>query len=208
MLAGLERLVPIRWRAAALLPAAALTVHQLRYGLAYGGNASRELAAQGHAYLAALAPPIALLVATAAGVFVARFARAWRAGEGPGEQARSFVSLWAAISVSLTLIFVAQELLEGLLASGHPAGLTGVFGGGGWLAVPLAGLAGALVALLLRGARAAIRWASARRATGLRNGHPSRRPSRPAAVFPARLSPLATGSAGRAPPAHFSPPAF
>ena len=36
---------------AALVPAAALVVHQLRYVLAYGSGAGIELARQGHSYL-------------------------------------------------------------------------------------------------------------------------------------------------------------
>jgi hypothetical protein len=43
--------LPPALRGAALMPAVALLVHQLRYELAYGGHASHALAAQGRAYL-------------------------------------------------------------------------------------------------------------------------------------------------------------
>ena len=44
----------------ALVPAAALAVHQLRYWLAFGSNASSELARQGHSYLHSVVPWIVL----------------------------------------------------------------------------------------------------------------------------------------------------
>ena len=45
-------------RAAALLSLAALALHQLRYLLAYGHDASGTLAHQGHAYLSGLVAPV------------------------------------------------------------------------------------------------------------------------------------------------------
>jgi hypothetical protein len=51
-------------------------------------------------------------------------------------------------ALALFAVFSAQELTEGALSAGHPDGLTGVFGQGGWLAVPLALLLGGLAALV------------------------------------------------------------
>jgi hypothetical protein len=57
----------------------------------------------------------------------------------------------ATLVLALVAAYCAQELLEGILASGHPAGLAGVFGDGGWTAIPLALPLALLVALGLRG---------------------------------------------------------
>lgn len=192
--------LPARVRAAALMPAAVLTVHQLRYQLAYGGHADSELASQGHSYLSTLAPLAAMLVAIAAGVFIAGLARAHREGE-TGERGRPFLLVWLLAATTLLGIYAGQELVEGLLAPGHPGGLHGVFGDGGLWAVPLAVAFGAIVALALRVAEVAKRWA----ASHGREGTPSaakraRRSLRPGPIFMPALAPLALAAAGRAPP--------
>jgi len=64
---------------------------------------------------------------------------------------RSFKQLVLLAFVALVSVYVAQELLEGLVASGHPHGLAAAFGGGGWVAVLLAAPVALLVALGLRG---------------------------------------------------------
>jgi hypothetical protein len=66
---------------------------------------------------------------------------------------------WAAASAGLIALYCLQESVEGLLERGHPAGLAGVFGGGGWLAIPLAIVIGLVIALALRGADAALELA-------------------------------------------------
>ena len=43
--------IPVRARALALVPMGTLVVHELRYLIAFGSHADRELARQGHAYL-------------------------------------------------------------------------------------------------------------------------------------------------------------
>src|SRR6201999_2223526 len=63
------------------MPAAVLTVHQLRFMLAFGGSSGEELEKEGHQYLSALAAPIAMSVAIVVGLFFARLASAWREGE-------------------------------------------------------------------------------------------------------------------------------
>jgi hypothetical protein len=99
--------------------------------------------------------------------------------------------------VSLFATYAAQEWLEGAFAAGHPAGLAGVVGHGGLWALPLSAVFGAVVAALLRLAAAAVELVSrAIRARILAAPAVVRLPA-PVAV---RRSPLAGGSAGRAPP--------
>jgi hypothetical protein len=219
----IDRLLPPRLRAAALMPAAVLTVHQLRYLLAFGGGSGEELEKEGHQYLSALAAPIAMSVAIVIGLFFARLAVAWRVGtpEARADAERSlrvgergsgdprprrrfapggFVRLALLIGLTLLALYSCQELLEGMLSTGHPGGFEGVFGEGGWWAVPLAFACGTVVAAALRGARAAIRWVAARRRTAkLSHGRPAPAP-RPARLALPRPVPLAGAAAGRAPP--------
>ncbi len=182
-----------------LFPAAAFAVHQLRYELFYGSHTSAALAAQGHGYLDSMAPWIAVLVALGFGSFLARVARA--AGGRPElRPRRSFAGLAALASVALLATYSVQEWLEGIFAVGHPSGFEGVFGHGGYWAVPLSVLAGLLVAALLRLASAAVEVVARREAIRLFVVFVSG-VLRPAAFAPVRLSPLARRSAGRAPPA-------
>jgi hypothetical protein len=201
-------------RGAALMPAAALALHQLRYRLAFGARAPHELAAQGHAYLSTLAPWIALLAALGAGAALGRLARRWAAGGGGralgGAQARggrscgAVVRLWLLASAALLAIYCGQELLEGVFAAGHRAGLAGVLGAGGWWALPLALAAGGLLALALHWERAAERALDARRpplrlriCARLAGLAPLVTPASPLLPAPA---PLARAAASRAPP--------
>jgi hypothetical protein len=207
----MDRLLSPRLRAAALMPAAVLTVHQLRFLLAFGGGSGAELEKEGHQYLSALAAPIAMSVAIVVGLFFARLASAWREGAGEGGAAErpgsgsaaprhGFLRLALLIGAALLALYSCQELLEGMLSSGHPGGFEGVFGDGGWWAVPLSLACGFVIAGALRGARAAICWAAARHrrvATSHGRPTPSPRPRRPALP---RIVPLAGAAAGRAPP--------
>jgi hypothetical protein len=199
------------------MPAAVLTVHQLRYLLAFGGETGQELEKEGHQYLSALAAPIAMSVAIVVGLFLARLASAWREGEGDGARrgggsapvlsgagsasaCRGFLRLALAVGASLLFLYSGQELLEGMLSSGHPGGFAGVFGDGGWWSAPLSLACGFVIAAALRGARAAIRWAAARhRRPKASYGRPSPA-SRPRRLALPRPVPLAGAAAGRAPP--------
>jgi hypothetical protein len=97
-------------------------------------------------------------------------------------------------------IYGAQELLEGLLAAGHPAGVEGVFGHGGWAAAPLAGLVAAVLVALLRGVDAAEPVQLLRAIGRLRQrGLPLDQRVPAAPVLPAAAA-LARYLAGRAPP--------
>ena len=199
---SLNRLVSPRLRAAALMPAAVLTVHQLRFVLAFGGSSGEELEKEGHQYLSALAAPIAMSVAIVVGLFFARLASAWRDGERTedGAPQHSFLRLALLIAASLLALYSCQELLEGMLSSGHPEGFDGVFGEGGWWAVPLSLVCGLAIAAALRGARAAIRWVVSRhRRPTTSHGRPAPAP-RPRRLALPRPVPLAGAAAGRAPP--------
>jgi hypothetical protein len=182
-------------RGALLLPAGALVVHQLRYWLAYGPHSSSELADQGHAYLGSLVPWIVLVSATALGLFVARIVRASR--YGLHDPRRAFRVVWLGASASLLAIYVLQELLEELFAAGHPGGIGGVFGHGGWWAVPASIAIGLAIACLLRASTSLIRLVAGR--AGSRSRASSSGP-RPRVAFAPRSRPLATAAAGRAPP--------
>jgi hypothetical protein len=145
-------------RTAALLSLGAFGVHQGRYLLGYGRHADAALAAQGHAYLSAIVVPM-LIVALAvalAGVLLR--------GLTPASQRTEPALRYAALqcAAALLIIYVAQELGEAALVSAHPGGLAGIFGHGGWIAAPLALVAGSLVAFALRAVDAA------EGATGLR----------------------------------------
>jgi hypothetical protein len=181
-----------------VMPLAAWSVHQLRYLLAYGSGAGRELSEQGHAYLTFLMPGIVMFAALALGGIMLRFARSWREGVDRSDEQHT-LRLWTLAVAGLLAIYAGQEISEGMLAGGHPAGLAAVFGNGGWLAVPAALLVGGLVALGLRGARVVERFLAQQRASSSRR---SRAPStaQPHAIPLPRITPLARSAAGRAPP--------
>ena len=61
--------------------------------------------------------------------------------------------MWALCSTALVAIYVSQEFLEGLFATGHPGGLAGIFAYGGWWSIPAAIAVGLVLAALFHGAR-------------------------------------------------------
>jgi hypothetical protein len=188
----------VRWRSSGLLlvPAAAVVVHQARYWLAYGPRANAELAAQGHSYLTSIVPWTILALALGASAFLRRVALALRTGDTGTFTRMPATTLWSLTTGGLIAIYAIQETLEGMVVAGHPGGFAGVFGHGGWWAVPVAALlALAIVALLLAG-RAVIRLAAARGAPRPRL-RPLLFPASPLLLAPA---PLARAAAGRAPP--------
>jgi hypothetical protein len=186
-------------RAVALMVAAALGLHELRYLIGYGGDTGSALAAQGHGYLSFAGLPVAVLLGAAAVGLLRAMVRAHRIGVAARDE-MPFGVLWLSVALCLALIYCSQEFLEGLLAHGHPSGVVaGLLAQGGWTAFPLALVIGLGVALLLRGADAAIA-AAARRARCPRPaaGAVSPRPALPP-LAPAS-SVLARNLAGRAPP--------
>ena len=181
-----------------LLPAAAIVVHQLRYWLAYGSRANAELAAQGHSYLSSLVPWTIGALALGVGLFLRRTAHAFRTGETGTARGLPATGLWLASSASLLAIYATQEALEALLATGHPGGMGGVFGHGGWWAIPVSVVVGAGVTAVLLVGRAILRVsASAHRFHVARI---AARVSIPIAAQLAVVRPLARAAAGRAPP--------
>ncbi len=194
-LALIRRLGPV-----ALVPAAALAVHQLRYWLAFGPHAGVELQRQGHAYLGSLAPWIILLLAVAAGTFMRGLGRAFAGERSPVRYSLSFVALWLVCSACLVAIYVCQELLEGAFAAGHPIGLAGAFGWGGWWAVPAALCVGLVLAALFHGARWVLEEVAARRRGGRSRAGFLPNAPRPRQIFLPILAPLADGWSGRGPP--------
>jgi hypothetical protein len=183
------------------MPAGALAVHQLRYWLAFHGSAGVELQRQGHSYLHSLVPWIVLLVAVAIGTFVRALGRAFGGECTLPRYTLSFAALWLVCAACLVLIYVCQEFLEGLFATGHPAGLAGIFGYGGWWSIPSSLAVGLVLASVFHGARWVISEVAHRR-----GDRPAvRRAPRiaPTCVLdlPApRLAPLAVGWSGRGPP--------
>jgi len=134
-------------RAAALVAAGWWAVHQLRYLLAYGAGSGDALHETGHAYLGPTAP---LLGTALVLVFARMVVRATAAPAGRSARAQRLIVVWPACAGAIAVLYAAQETTEGMLAAGHPAGLAAIFGHGGWLAAPLAVLAGLAVAAALR----------------------------------------------------------
>src|SRR3954447_9771470 len=186
----------LRLRCFALLGAGALALHELRYLVAYGGDAGRALNEQGHGYLGTVAALVAVAVVASVATLVAALVR----GRRPAARAPSWRLRWLGASAALLIIYAAQELAEGMLASGHAEGLAGVAGHGGWVAVALAAVLGAAVAALLRGAEVVLqRFGGARRAPRLRPPR-SALPRAPVTVRPRPAGALARPGAERAPP--------
>ena len=198
----LERGVVIRRLApAALMPIGAFAVHQLRYWLAFGNRAGLVLVAQGHSYLHSLAPWIVLLIALACGAFLVALGRALGGSVSLPRYAVSFCSLWLICAACLVVVYVTQELVEGVLLTGHPAGVAGVFGYGGWWSIPAAVAVGLVLAAAFHGARRVLQAVAEHRARP--------RPAVARAPFVVRLqlqilppapAPLADGWSGRGPP--------
>ena len=186
---------------AAVVPAAALVVHQLRYMLAFGGNAGMELARQGHSYLHSVVPWIVLSIGLAVGGFLWALGSALRGQRSVPRYALSLACLWVLCSACLVGIYVAQESLEGLFATGHPGGVAGIFGYGGWWAVPVSMCVGLVLATIFHGARWVLDEIALRRVGVLAIRAPrARTPVRGIDAFLPRLSPLAEGWSGRGPP--------
>jgi hypothetical protein len=184
-----------RVRLAAILALGAFALHQLRYLIAFGDSSSAALARQGHAYMADALPVL--------GVFAlsALLATLIRGRYGAGLRRMSLSRRAAIFTVALLVIYASQESLEGMLASGHPAGLAAILAAGGWLAIPLAAALGA-VAALLAGALEGVELAISRRrvARALRRAPRVRGRAHAARDAKRLLNPLALGLASRPPP--------
>ncbi len=198
----LERGVLIRRLApAAVMPAGAFAVHQLRYWLAFGNQAGLALAAQGHRYLHSLVPWIVLLIALACGVFLLTLGRALGGRVSLPRYTLSFFGLWLLCAVCLVAVYVIQELLEGLLVTGHPAGVSGVFGYGGWWSIPAAVAVAVVLAAAFHGARRVLQAvAEGRGKSAAAAPHAPQVACGLLDPFLPKLAPLADGWSGRGPP--------
>ena len=196
----MERFWP-KLRLVSLLAAGSVFVHELRYLAAYGGSAGEALAEQGHSYTPLLEAMVALLVLVALARFALNLSHAHNGVVGE-ERPPTFLRSWASASVALAGLYTLQEGFEGAFAPGHPSGLIGVFGHGGWTALIFSLLVGAVIALLTRLAHEAIELVAAR-AAALRQWTAQARLSWVVLGTPPgrRLDVLAWNLAGRAPPA-------
>jgi len=184
----------------ALLPPAVFAVHQLRYVLAYGSGAGAELQRTGHSYLHSVVPWIVLLLALVVGGFLRALGRAFSGHTSLPRYTLSFAALWLACAGALVAVFICQELLEGVFATGHPAGWIGVFGYGGWWSIPAAACVGMVLAAVLHGARWVLAEVARRRSgTRVICGRGVSVP-RPVVFASAPLAPLASGWSDRGPP--------
>jgi hypothetical protein len=190
------RLAPV-----ALVPAGAFAVHQLRYWLTYGSHTGAQLQAQGHSYLHSVVPWIVLVLALAVGGFLRGLGRAMGGECSLPRYTASLAAMWLTCSACLLAVYVSQEFLEGLVAAGHPAGLAGIFGYGGWWSIPASLAVGLVLASILHGARWVLREAVLR--SRMRAPAPVRRAPAvrgPFSVPAPRLAPLSRGWSGRGPP--------
>lgn len=193
---AIRRFAPI-----ALMPPAAFAVHQLRYWLAFHSLAGVELQRQGHSYLHSVVPWLIALIASAVGAFLVALGRALRGQCSLPRYTVSLAGLWLICAGCLVAIYVTQEFLEGLFAIGHPGGLAGIFGYGGWWSIPAALGVGLVLAAAFHGARWVLREVADRRARSA--FIPARRAVRvrpPSDVLLPRLAPLAGGWSSRGPP--------
>jgi hypothetical protein len=183
-------------RTSALIALGAFAVHQLRYLVAYGGDAGAALGAQGHAYLTVAAPPL-VIVATSAvlGTLVAAALSTDRAAS------HRRAAGWAFCSAALLAVFGVQELVEGMLASGHAGGMAAVTARGGWIAVPIAVAVGRVVSYLLGSLDVVERGLTRRSAERPRRRAIALPPLAPRVFAPLARRPLAFGLARRPPPA-------
>ncbi|MBV9819536.1 MAG: hypothetical protein JOZ07_14480 [Solirubrobacterales bacterium] len=186
---------------AGALPIAGFAVHQLRYLLAYGSAASAMLQRQGHSYLHSVVPWMVLALGLAVGGLLSSLGRALSGRTTLPRLGLSLTGLWLSCSVCLIAIYCSQELLEGTFATGHPAGLAGVFGSGGWWAIPTALCVGLVLAAVLHGACRLVREVALRHRAGRAAGRRTRIDvPRPAPLALPRLAPLAAGWCDRGPP--------
>ena len=158
-------------RGASLLSLGALAVHELRYLLAYGHGAGEALAKQGHGYMSDLGG--ALVVLALATLLATLLAGALAPPARPADEPAGAAFRRTAVvhGLALAAIFCAQELTEGAIAAGHPAGLAAVGAHGGWVSLPLALAIGAvcsMACLALRGVDRTLAQSTVRRRSAWR----------------------------------------
>jgi hypothetical protein len=186
------------------MPLGALAVHQLRFYVVFGSRTPAVLAREGHGYFSIAEPAVVLLAALGLGWFVGclavtRSARRDPAPNGPPAPG-GIVRTWLICGLVLFAIYCAQELAEGIFSPGHPAGIAGVLGQGGWTAAPISLLIAAALAAALRIAHRLLEPAPQRPAPLHRQPASSRDPHPEPHALDWRLDPRSGVTAGRAPP--------
>ena len=122
-----------------LLPAAAFAVHQLRYELAYGSRSGAALTAQGHGYLDSLAPWVVRAARARARLVPRSRARRPARARATRRRGARFAALWAlVVGRAASRSTRSRSGSRACSRPGIPAGFAGVFGHGGWWALPLA----------------------------------------------------------------------
>jgi hypothetical protein len=192
-----RRVAGCRWRLVAF-PAAVFAVHQLCYLLEYGSGAGDELTAHGDRYVATAVLVALALVAISLGGGLSRLFGAWRGRRRPAEVRVPLWLVWLGWTLALLAGFCALEGLEIALEPHHTGGMVGVFGNGGWWALPAAAFVAAVVALFLRGGRALLAIVAGSRGARCARIAPLRYPAGLGRV--SRRRPMASCAAGRAPP--------
>jgi hypothetical protein len=170
--------------------------------LAYGGRAGAELQQTGHSYLHSVVPWIVLSLALAVGRFLRALGRTVAGHTSLSSYTVSLAGMWLACSAALLTIFICQETLEGVLATGHPDGFAGVFGSGGWWAIPVSACVGLVLAAWFHGARWVLREV-ARRTAAARRPIAAPEPATvlaPGSVWRPAGVPVVAGWSGRGPP--------
>ena len=165
----------------------------------YGSHAGKALAEQGHTYMPLVEALAIVLVAAVLMRFGLSLAKA-RRGVVDEMTPGSFGRVWVSASAALAVVYTFQEGFEGTFDAGHPAGLIGIFGHGGWTALLFSLAIGAVIAALTRVAYQAIELVARKAAR-----RPRRAPARQSWAAPVtppgrRLDVLAWNLAGRAPP--------
>ena len=200
MMPLLDRYLPVRWRGAAFVPAGVLAVHQLRYPLRIRWSI-RQRALRAGARISELARS-SDRAALRAGIGV-------DAGEprpGLAQRARQTLAQPpSAYAVAPRLSRIGRCLCRSGVARGPafgaatPVGLRGCSATvDGWRS--LRPSRSVLIALVLRGASAAERWAASRSRSFLQSRRRTIATPRPLEVWIPRPEPLASEAAGRAPP--------
>jgi hypothetical protein len=195
-----------KWSGAALLPPAAFAVHQLRFLLAFGSGAGAELERTGHSYMHSFVPWLVVLLALVVGGFLRELGRALGGQTSAARFTISFAGLWLTCTAALVLVYCLQEFLEGILVVGHPAGLVGIFGYGGWWAIPVAACIGLVLAAVFHGARWLIDETAARRRVLVVRRARVAQPRWQGFLAPTP-APLVGGWSGRGPPREATAPA-
>ena len=146
---------------AALMPAGAFAVHQLRYMLAFGSRAGMELARQGHCV-----PALARAVDRATRASRRRVPAAGLDGRSAVRRSiprytLSFAALWMVCAPPAWWRCTSpRSSSRACSRPGIPAGLAGIFGYGGWWSIPAAFCVGLVLAAIFHGARLGARGGS------------------------------------------------